>query len=1213
MREDTAPGVIWAYEKSLARVSGEIYESVGELGKEMKAVIICTKDCENKARQNQDRFFAPLVCLDSGETIFERQLKLFYECGITNIDIVADSHIEQLGEIAKQPRYEKVKIQFIDVDTAPDYSKVFALQQSAFGFEQETVFCGGGIVFSREYIKEFIFGNSASVVAAKGLLKARKHDLIVRVSQDCIEEVSPEAADEEACFAVWPLMKLQQGASLLNDICVQYEQDGLLEDVCDHLDVERIRKPLAMYRLFEQRILADAYSLWNIVQLIDDNSIKKVLIVTDSWAYAQILKICLDTSGVKQVLFQMTGEPDEAMVGDCVQTLQSEQCDSIISFGSDNALGCGKLTRLFAAAGEMADDIGDSIPLKQYLHIAIPMRFEGGSHAIPEAALIKDGAAKKVAHMGLLPDIVIIEPKFFKDLDDSEKASIVLESIGRLGEALWTAKGSRVFIERIKEKLSEALQSLFGLSGDNINMTLLAVKAWHMSLQANHAYGATAAYALADRLSVACKIPLGQATMICAAQFWLHYADNISNCKDGISRKRVASALFSIKSIFKCNTNYELSEKISFLAAYFGGSKQCSLGDKDIKKAVQQIDNTAQHNTPMEMPQGAMADLLGKSVAGDYLWRKMADAHLDKPFESIDQFNLFWKETRADFTREEIKRVELDILDEAVRICEQNQLSYFLSYETLLAAVRDGNMANRNVQLDISMPRTDWERFIGICEEQLADEYFIHSSKNDPHCWFGHLRICRKNTYIETNIDRFFYSKYRAIYINVHPMYAASKGGGIASRIRHKVVKLIEAVILNKLNPASKKLTRKGKVFLGLVRPFSVGRLHRVDSWLKGKKKGNYGVIGYQYSPGQEAIPLKWLYPLKKGLFEGRAYNIPCDSEAILKRLYGDKYEMAEAIVARTPLCIGFCEPKREISLLSLGGVSKPGKLNTGRNGLLEKLIRKVFGSSARVLDHTKTRIYGAARTMGMRISTNSRQLAALKNKYSGQRCFLIGNGPSMLAEDLDHMVDEYTFGCNLIHKIYDQTKWRPSFLCVSDSGITRTNSRQIIDNLDGSMLLIREFAYRYLHVKPWDAIQLPYISVEGYKVHGNILAYHYISHATVMSMMLEMAFYMGFKEIYLVGVDGTSASKKGSHFTDNYFTQAMKVYGDGVKKKLYKDYDPAKRAAYLQQRSLDIFAQLKEYADKKGIKVYNATRGGYVEVFDRADLDEVLEAGNPD
>ena len=61
--------------------------------------------------------------------------------------------------------------------------------------------------------------------------------------------------------------------------------------------------------------------------------------------------------------------------------------------------------------------------------------------------------------------------------------------------------------------------------------------------------------------------------------------------------------------------------------------------------------------------------------------------------------------------------------------------------------------------------------------------------------------------------------------------------------------------------------------------------------------------------------------------------------------------------------------------------------------------------------------------------------LSAYKNKYSGKRCFLIGNGPSLKAEDLTKLYEngEVTFAFNRVYNIFDDTGWRPTFYISQD------------------------------------------------------------------------------------------------------------------------------------------------------------------------------------
>ena len=62
-----------------------------------------------------------------------------------------------------------------------------------------------------------------------------------------------------------------------------------------------------------------------------------------------------------------------------------------------------------------------------------------------------------------------------------------------------------------------------------------------------------------------------------------------------------------------------------------------------------------------------------------------------------------------------------------------------------------------------------------------------------------------------------------------------------------------------------------------------------------------------------------------------------------------------------------------------------------------------------------------------------SQKLVKYKNKYNGERCFIIGNGPSLTVHDLEKLESEYTFATNRIYHVYAKTDWRPSFYCIQD------------------------------------------------------------------------------------------------------------------------------------------------------------------------------------
>lgn len=252
--------------------------------------------------------------------------------------------------------------------------------------------------------------------------------------------------------------------------------------------------------------------------------------------------------------------------------------------------------------------------------------------------------------------------------------------------------------------------------------------------------------------------------------------------------------------------------------------------------------------------------------------------------------------------------------------------------------------------------------------------------------------------------------------------------------------------------------------------------------------------------------------------------------------------------------------------------------------------------------------LLGFFRSHGLMHNNNSLRLERLKDIHKGERCFLIGNGPSLSGKDLDLLQDEYTFGTNMVYKIFDQTNWRPTFHCVSDTIYASKLGMELSQKVK-SPLFTTERTYRRMKKKPIDTTYVHTIQSDRYKVRGNIQAYCMVK-ATVLSLAAEMAFHMGFTEIYLLGVDCTNPHDKGGHFIENYATKEVTETDiNRIKTRMNaKSLTTAQIGEHIIDRSMEVYSLLNEYARHHGIHIYNATRGGNLEIFPRVNLDDVVK-----
>lgn len=120
--------------------------------------------------------------------------------------------------------------------------------------------------------------------------------------------------------------------------------------------------------------------------------------------------------------------------------------------------------------------------------------------------------------------------------------------------------------------------------------------------------------------------------------------------------------------------------------------------------------------------------------------------------ELIHQFpeSFFEEEDRLEFhidrKRKEIWAVELDMLYELDRVCKKLNVRYFLDGGTLLGAVRDGRFIPWDDDIDVSMLRKDYDRFIHKAPEEFEYPIFLQTGYTEPGYFRGHAQLRNSET-----------------------------------------------------------------------------------------------------------------------------------------------------------------------------------------------------------------------------------------------------------------------------------------------------------------------------------------------------------------------------------------------------------------------------------------------------------------------------------
>lgn len=232
-------------------------------------------------------------------------------------------------------------------------------------------------------------------------------------------------------------------------------------------------------------------------------------------------------------------------------------------------------------------------------------------------------------------------------------------------------------------------------------------------------------------------------------------------------------------------------------------------------------------------------------------------------------------------------------------------------------------------------------------------------------------------------------------------------------------------------------------------------------------------------------------------------------------------------------------------------------------------------------------------------------RLAAYKDKYKGQRCVVIGNGPSLTPQDLDMLKDEITFASNRIYNLYDKTSWRPTFLCAQDHVVLesiRENLPQVAK--ESELTILAASAYEmYQDAGIENLVWMPLRFIPPKKNRYRFSAdatQEVVEGLTITYSCMQLAAYMGFAEIYLLGIDhnySIEIDKNGKIVKQD---TSVKDYFQGS-----AETKPGNPPQVIEMTYAYMSAE--PYSRDHGFRIFNATRGGKLEVFERKNFDEVF------
>ena len=231
------------------------------------------------------------------------------------------------------------------------------------------------------------------------------------------------------------------------------------------------------------------------------------------------------------------------------------------------------------------------------------------------------------------------------------------------------------------------------------------------------------------------------------------------------------------------------------------------------------------------------------------------------------------------------------------RLCDDNDIQYFLIGGTLLGAVRHGSIIPWDDDLDIGILRDDYERFIRVCKKELSEPFILCTTETEECYGFPFAKIRLKGTKFieETNPD----DMYQGIFVDVFPVDVLPNGQ-IQQFLQRHMLNFLKVALLYKcrykldFSNSSRLPVLLVRCFAQLPKQLIVKRLYKWQTRYNKSMAPKYYVnLCSSYVYGKERFPKDSLSsPLPKAFLGETEFTTPNNPEEILSLLYGDYWKL---------------------------------------------------------------------------------------------------------------------------------------------------------------------------------------------------------------------------------------------------------------------------------------------------------------------------------
>lgn len=508
-----------------------------------------------------------MVQLANGESIFGRQIRILYSCGIRDFVITTGPFAEQLHAVAKPFEQRGCTFRFVPNDLFDKTNYIYSMWLAREELRNsDFLLLHGDLVFDAEYAQMIIDSPLPSLGSVNPSLPQPEKDFKARVINGTVREVGVNIFDQD-CVAFQAFYKLsQQSMSIWLDAVDRFVAEGttgvyaenaantvfeamgvaafsyeghLCEEIDTPEDLERVSEMARLSDFRQQPVLmrednrlslldgvltGKAQDAQDVADLLMALGATHPMVVADPFFANGFVQGLLDPSGLPYEVFSGY-EPNPTYDQVLAGTLQFREasCDALLSVGGGSAIDVAKCIKLYApmdADGVAKRFVDLPCSFSPIPHVAMPTTAGTGSESTHFAVLYVDGVKNSIAQPCLQPDAAVLDGSVLVGLPVYQKKATVLDALAQAIESYWSRRSS----EESRAYSKAAIPAIMHNVDAYLDGSLDAAR--EMAFAANRAGKAinltttTAAHAMSYKLTSLYGFAHGHAVALCLPFTW---------------------------------------------------------------------------------------------------------------------------------------------------------------------------------------------------------------------------------------------------------------------------------------------------------------------------------------------------------------------------------------------------------------------------------------------------------------------------------------------------------------------------------------------------------------------------------------------------------------------------------------------------------------------------------------------------------------------